>query len=154
MKYYPEEANIKFDYGFAIKAVVAIAPADGQYKPVEQDRWISDVSYLTLQCAHDADVSSFLGSRQWVDLYQRNRFLKTARTFRQGPTGEPPAKGSLFGVTFDRLRRVLFVDDGSKTLNSSIRFSQKGRRRTRAGFPLALFFRAGVPASAEEREGV
>jgi len=44
---------------------VAIAPADGQYKPAEQDRWISDVSYLTLQGAHDADVSSFLGSRQW-----------------------------------------------------------------------------------------
>ena len=65
MKYYPEDANIKFDYGFTIKSVVAIAPADGQYKPAEQDRWISDVSYLTLQGAHDADVSSFLGSRQW-----------------------------------------------------------------------------------------
>jgi dienelactone hydrolase len=65
MKYYPEDANIKFDYGFAIKAVVAIAPADGQYKPAEQDRWIQDVSYLTLQGAYDADVSSFMGSRQW-----------------------------------------------------------------------------------------
>ena len=65
IKYYPDDANIKFDYGFAIKAVVAIAPADGQYRPAEQDRWISDVSYLTLQGAHDADVSSFMGSRQW-----------------------------------------------------------------------------------------
>ena len=65
MKYYPEDANIKFDYGFAIKSVVAIAPADGQYKPAEQDRWISDVNYLTLQGAHDADVSEFMGSRQW-----------------------------------------------------------------------------------------
>src|SRR5438105_13848373 len=65
MKFYPEDANIKFDYGFSIKAVVAIAPADGQYKPAEQHRWIQDVSYLTLQGAHDADVSSFLGSRQW-----------------------------------------------------------------------------------------
>ncbi|OLB29276.1 MAG: hypothetical protein DMG41_14345 [Acidobacteria bacterium] len=65
MKYYPEDANIQFDYGFAIKAVVAIAPADGQYKPAEQHRWISDVSYLTLQGAQDADVSSFMGSRQW-----------------------------------------------------------------------------------------
>ena len=64
MKYYPDDANIKFDYGFAIKAVVAIAPADGQYKPAEQHRWIQDVSYLTLQSAHDADVCSFMGSRQ------------------------------------------------------------------------------------------
>ena len=65
MKYDPEDANIRFDYGFSIKAVVAIAPADGQYKPAGQHRWIEDVSYLTLQGAHDADVSSFMGSRQW-----------------------------------------------------------------------------------------
>jgi dienelactone hydrolase len=65
MKYSPEDANIRFDYGFSIKAVVAIAPADGQYKPAGQPRWIEDVSYLTLQGAHDMDVSSFDGSRQW-----------------------------------------------------------------------------------------
>ena len=65
MRYDPEDANIQFDYGFDIKAVVAIAPADGQYKPAGQHRWIEDVSYLTLQGAHDADVSSFMGSRQW-----------------------------------------------------------------------------------------
>ncbi len=63
MKFYPDDANIRFDY--PIKAVVAIAPADGQYKPAGQHRWIEDVSYLTLQGAHDADVSSFRGSRQW-----------------------------------------------------------------------------------------
>lgn len=65
MKYDPDDANIRFDYGFPIQAVVAIAPADGQYKPAGQHRWIQDVSYLTLQGAHDADVSSFMGSRQW-----------------------------------------------------------------------------------------
>ncbi len=65
MKYDPEDANIRFDYGFPIKAVVAIAPPDGQYKPAGQHRWIADVSYLTLQGAHDADASSFMGSRQW-----------------------------------------------------------------------------------------
>jgi dienelactone hydrolase len=65
MKYDPDDANIRFDYNFPIQAVVAIAPADGQYKPAGQPRWIEDVSYLTLQGAHDADVSSFMGSRQW-----------------------------------------------------------------------------------------
>lgn len=64
MKYAPEDANIKFDYNFSIKAVVAIAPVDGQYKPAGQYRWIEDVSYLTLQGAHDMDVSTFHGSRQ------------------------------------------------------------------------------------------
>jgi DNA-binding beta-propeller fold protein YncE len=34
-------------------------------------------------------------------------------------TGGPPAgNGTLFGVIFDPLRGVLFVDDGSNTLNS------------------------------------
>jgi dienelactone hydrolase len=65
IKYYPDDANIRFDYGFDITSVVAIAPADGQYKPAGQHRWIEDVNYLTLQGAQDADVSSFMGSRQW-----------------------------------------------------------------------------------------
>jgi dienelactone hydrolase len=65
LKYAPEDANIKFDCNFPIKAVVAIAPADGQYKPAGESRIIEDVSYLTLQGAHDMDVSSFVGSRQW-----------------------------------------------------------------------------------------
>jgi dienelactone hydrolase len=65
MQYYPDNADIRFDYGFAIQAVVAIAPAEGQYKPAGQNRWIQDVSYLTLQGSNDADVSEFMGSLQW-----------------------------------------------------------------------------------------
>jgi dienelactone hydrolase len=65
MQYYPDNADVRFDYGFAIQAVVAIAPAEGQYKPAGQYRRIQDVSYLTLQGANDADVSSFMGSLQW-----------------------------------------------------------------------------------------
>ncbi|MGA2212627.1 MAG: MFS transporter [Bryobacteraceae bacterium] len=65
MQFDPEDANIRFDFGFRIQSVVAIAPADGQYKPAGQHRWIEDLNYLTLQGANDADVSSFMGSRQW-----------------------------------------------------------------------------------------
>jgi len=65
MQYDPDDANIRFDYGFHIQAVVAIAPAEGQYKPAGQPRWLQNVSYLTLQGGHDADVSSFMGSAQW-----------------------------------------------------------------------------------------
>ncbi|MGA2738412.1 MAG: hypothetical protein ABSG65_13305 [Bryobacteraceae bacterium] len=68
MRYYPDNANVHFDYGFAIQAVVAIAPAEGQYKPAGQYRRLQDVSYLTLQGANDADVSSFMGSLQWDHL--------------------------------------------------------------------------------------
>ncbi len=65
LKYCPENAQIEFDYGFDIRAVVAIAPVDGQYKPAERHRWVENVSYLTLHGSHDADVSTFQGSRQW-----------------------------------------------------------------------------------------
>jgi dienelactone hydrolase len=65
LAYYPDDASIRFHYGYKIKSVIAIAPADGQYKPAEQDRVIKDVNYFTLQGAYDADVSTFAGSRQW-----------------------------------------------------------------------------------------
>jgi hypothetical protein len=54
----PDDASIHFQYRYPIKSVVAIAPA-GEW------RALNDVNYLTIQGAQDADVSSFLGSRQW-----------------------------------------------------------------------------------------
>jgi len=78
MHYYPEDANIRFDYGFDIQALVALAPPDGQYQPAGQHRWIEDVSYLTLQGAHDADVSEFMGARQWDHL----RFTRPGPWFK------------------------------------------------------------------------
>jgi dienelactone hydrolase len=58
LAYDPDDASIRFQYGYPIKSVVAIAPAGG-------GQALDDVNYLTIQGAHDADVSSFLGSRQW-----------------------------------------------------------------------------------------
>ncbi len=65
LEFYPEDANIRFDYHYPIKSIVAIAPVDGQYKPAGEYRTIQDISYFTIQGANDADVSSFNGSRQW-----------------------------------------------------------------------------------------
>lgn len=65
LAYYPDDATITFHYGYPIKAIIAIAPADGQYKPAGQWRVLEDVNYFTIQGANDADVSSFMGSRQW-----------------------------------------------------------------------------------------
>lgn len=65
LAYDPDDAAIRFHYGFPIKSIVAIAPADGQYKPAGQPRILEDVNYLTIQGANDADLSSFPGSRQW-----------------------------------------------------------------------------------------
>ncbi len=61
----PDDATIPLNYRFAIKSIVAIAPADGQYKPAGEPRRLENVSYLTLQGANDGDVSSFMGSSQF-----------------------------------------------------------------------------------------
>lgn len=74
----PEDANVAFEFGFRIRAVVAIAPSDGQYKPVGAPRRLQNVSYFVLQGGHDADVSTFSGSRQ----YQRVTFTEPGPWFK------------------------------------------------------------------------
>lgn len=46
------------------------------------------------------------------------RRKQLAKMLLDNTGGPPPGNGTLFGVTFDPQRGVLFVDDGSKTLNS------------------------------------
>jgi hypothetical protein len=78
LTYYPENADIRFNYHYSIKALVAIAPVDGQYKPAGEFRFIKDVSYFTIQGANDADVASFNGSRQ----YDHVRYSGTGDFFK------------------------------------------------------------------------
>lgn len=62
---YPDDATVEFDFDFGIKAIVSIAPSDGQYKPAGRPTPLENVNYLTLQGAHDADVAFFSGARQY-----------------------------------------------------------------------------------------
>ncbi|MFQ5740937.1 MAG: hypothetical protein ACE5JX_18200 [Acidobacteriota bacterium] len=64
LSHYPDDATLKFDFGFDIRAIIAIAPSDGQYNPSDRPTSLKNVNYLVLQGAHDSDVSSFAGSRQ------------------------------------------------------------------------------------------
>lgn len=63
LKHYPDDANVRFDFGFEIKSLVGIAPIDGQYKPAGQHVPIENVNYLVLQGSHDSDLDFFAGSR-------------------------------------------------------------------------------------------
>jgi dienelactone hydrolase len=67
---YPDDANVKLDFGFSIRSLIAIAPVDGQYRPADQLVPLENVNYLVFHGSHDGDVSSFMGIRQ----YQRVRF--------------------------------------------------------------------------------
>jgi len=78
LSHYPDDATIKFDFDFHIRAIIAIAPSDGQYEPAGQPTPLENVNYLTVQGAHDADVSSFSGARQYnrVEFTDQNYWFK------------------------------------------------------------------------------
>ena len=70
LTHYPDDANVKFNFNFNIKAVFAIAPVDGQYKPAGTWTPVENVNYVVIHGSHDGDVSSFNGLRA----YQRIKF--------------------------------------------------------------------------------
>ena len=80
LSHYPDDANLTFDFGFDIKAIIAIAPVDGQYLPTDRFVPVENVNYMVFHGSHDGDVTSFHGLR----LYKRVQFtdglphLKTA----------------------------------------------------------------------------
>jgi dienelactone hydrolase len=78
LSHYPDDATVKFDFDFNIKAIIAIAPSDGQYRPAGQPTPLKNLNYLTVQGAHDADVSSFSGARQYnrVEFTDENYWFK------------------------------------------------------------------------------
>ncbi len=78
--YYPDNAKVPFDFGFAIKTLIAIAPIDGQYEPVGLPTPIENVNYLVLQGSHDSDVDFFAGARTYrrVKFTDRNYWMKAA----------------------------------------------------------------------------
>jgi hypothetical protein len=70
LSHYPDDANVKFNFNFNIKAVFAIAPVDGQYRPAGVPTPIENVNYMVIHGSHDGDVSSFNGLRA----FQRIKF--------------------------------------------------------------------------------
>ena len=66
---YPDDANVRLDYNFAIRTVIAIAPCDGQYKPAGHPTALENVNYLVIHGGHDADVAAFMGLRQFNRVY-------------------------------------------------------------------------------------
>ena len=80
LQHYPDDATLDFDFGFNIKAICAIAPSDGQYKPTGRPTPLENVNYLVLQGAHDSDVAVFMGIRQYnrVKFTDDNTWFKAA----------------------------------------------------------------------------
>ncbi len=78
LPYYPDNARVAFDYNFAIRSVIAIAPVDGQYKPAGISTRLQDVNYFALHGSMDGDMRSFHGSR----VFERARFTGNEYRFK------------------------------------------------------------------------
>lgn len=65
LPYFPDDANVAFDYNFSIKSLVAIAQVDQRY---ERRVEIENVNFLALQGSYDSDEPAFHGMRQYARL--------------------------------------------------------------------------------------
>mgnify|MGYP000104823694 CR=1 FL=1 len=77
LSYFPDDANVKFDFHFGIKGVVSIAPTDKRY--MRRIR-LENINYFSLQGSYDSDEASFFGFRQ----YQRIKFTDSVFNFKSG----------------------------------------------------------------------
>jgi dienelactone hydrolase len=80
LDFYPNDADIVFNFGFNIVSVVAIAPTDGQYKPGGKLTPLENVNYLVLQGSQDSDISSFYGDLQYgrVEFTDGKEYFKSS----------------------------------------------------------------------------
>lgn len=110
LDHYPEDARIEFDFDFGIQGVAAIAPVDGQFRPSDKPTELSDVSYFVIHGGMDADVSYFVGDRQWLRTspdVDRGRFSASlyvhhANHGQFNTTWGDDDTGSLFGQLLNR----------------------------------------------------
>jgi hypothetical protein len=66
LSHYPDDARVRFDFGFDIRTIIAIAPVDGQYRPADRLPPVNGVNYFVMHGSHDADVSVFSGQRTYL----------------------------------------------------------------------------------------
>ncbi|MGS2741965.1 hypothetical protein [Sinomicrobium sp. M5D2P17] len=77
---FPDDATVNFDFNFNIRAVIAIAPVDGQYEPSSELAVPQDVNYFVLQGTHDMDMRSYGG----LAMYKRIKFSPEFEGFKAG----------------------------------------------------------------------
>jgi dienelactone hydrolase len=65
----PNDSSLRFDYNFNIRSLVGIAPVEGTTMPGGQEIVLENINYLVLHGAHDMDVFTFQGSRQYQRVY-------------------------------------------------------------------------------------
>jgi hypothetical protein len=73
LAYFPDDANLKFDFNFGIQGIVTIAPTDARYfRRIE----LENINYFSIQGAYDADEASFFGLRQYQRITNTNSTVR------------------------------------------------------------------------------
>ncbi len=75
---YPDNALVKFDYGFNIKSLIAIGAVDGFYRPSKELTQLENINYLALHGTYDGEVPFFRGVRQ----FKRVKFTDSLDYFK------------------------------------------------------------------------
>jgi len=101
---YPDDASQKFDFGFNLRGVIAIAPVDGQYQPRDNGTPIRDVNYFTIHGSMDGDVQSFMGMSQ----YSRVTFSDDAERRFKASLYVTGANHGQFNTTWENLDTGIF----------------------------------------------
>lgn len=78
LPYDPTNAGDRFDFGFNIRSLAAVAPVDGMYKPVDRPVPVQGVNYMLLTGMHDADVADLAGGRTYERVRLDDGQFKTA----------------------------------------------------------------------------
>jgi hypothetical protein len=78
MAHFPDDATIRFDFGFGIRALVAICTTDKQYQPGGVGTALEDISYLAFGGSNDSDNEHFQGTQQ----FDRVRFTRPGDWFK------------------------------------------------------------------------
>ena len=66
--FYPDNGQVRFDYHFNIKTVIAIAPTCDQYEPGDREVQLKDINYFLIHGSNDMDVTEFMGMKQYENV--------------------------------------------------------------------------------------
>lgn len=109
---YPDNGNIRFNYHFPIRSVIAIAPVCDQYIPAGKAVELEDVNYLLIHGLNDQDVSTVMGEKQYnlVRLSEAGNCFKSTVLINGANHGQFNTLWGRYDSSFP-LGRVLDVHD-------------------------------------------
>ena len=138
---HPDRPEIKFDYGFNIAGVVALAPSEGFYRPGGAAIELEAVDYLLLHGGHDGDVALFMGLAQYERVFPgADGFKALAYLYRGSHSGfsTTPAHADMsfpFGQLVNRAAQLEPAAQQRLTrlyVTAFVEASLRGRRQARA----------------------